>query len=384
MSGFPPQSPPLPATVLAPLVSARAGRRSAAAAGTIAQHDRVLDDDLFRDALARECRRSDRYEEPFVVALVSRDERRSSTAWEDIFDALSSPRFEGDIVGWSRRGAELGLIRTAGLPTPGESGHGASMAVLHDVQDGLADLVDGCDVRVEAYDPKAREAPPLFFSEMERTPRLTDVARSVGKRAFDIVGSVMLLVLLAPLMLCVALAVMASSPGPVLFRQRRIGRDGRLFKMLKFRTMHVDADPAVHEQYVERFIEAGASRPSGSEIACKIVNDPRVTALGHWLRRSSLDELPQLWNVLVGDMSLVGPRPPLPCEVVRYKSWHRRRVLEAIPGMTGLWQVTGRSQTSFDEMVRIDLRYARTWSLWTDVRILVATLKAVISGRGAY
>ena len=116
----------------------------------------------------------------------------------------------------------------------------------------------------------------------------------------------------------------------------------------------------------------------------KIVNDPRVTPLGHFLRRSSLDEFPQFWNVLRGEMSLVGPRPPLPYEVARYKRWHRRRVLEAKPGITGLWQVTGRSRTTFDEMVRLDLRYARSYSLWTDLKILLATPRAVCSGKGAH
>ena len=115
----------------------------------------------------------------------------------------------------------------------------------------------------------------------------------------------------------------------------------------------------------------------------KIVNDPRVTPIGHFLRRSSLDELPQFWNVLKGDMSLVGPRPPLPYEVARYKSWHRRRVVEAKPGITGLWQVTGRSRTTFDDMVRLDLRYARGHSLWADIKILLATPAAVIKGKGA-
>jgi lipopolysaccharide/colanic/teichoic acid biosynthesis glycosyltransferase len=154
--------------------------------------------------------------------------------------------------------------------------------------------------------------------------------------------------------------------------------------MFKFRSMRADADPLLHRQYVESFIQAGAQRPDGGETICKIVKDPRVTSVGHFLRRSSLDEVPQFWNVLMGEMSLVGPRPPLPYEVARYKSWHRRRVLDAKPGITGLWQVTGRSRTTFDEMVRLDLRYARSYGVWTDVKILLATPKAVLSGKGAH
>jgi lipopolysaccharide/colanic/teichoic acid biosynthesis glycosyltransferase len=154
--------------------------------------------------------------------------------------------------------------------------------------------------------------------------------------------------------------------------------------MLKFRTMSVDADAGLHQEFVSSFINgAAAAHRRGDEMVFKLANDPRVTPIGRVLRSTSLDELPQLWNVLRGDMSLVGPRPPLPYELEQYKPWHRRRLLEAKPGITGLWQVTGRSRTSFDDMVRLDLRYARTRSLWTDIRILAATPAAVISGRGA-
>jgi lipopolysaccharide/colanic/teichoic acid biosynthesis glycosyltransferase len=136
---------------------------------------------------------------------------------------------------------------------------------------------------------------------------------------------------------------------------------------------------------VSSFIKSGSRRSSGADEngLFKIVNDPRVTPIGRFLRRASLDELPQFWNVLIGDMSLVGPRPPLAYEVEQYQSWHRRRVMEAKPGVTGLWQVTGRSRTTFDEMVRLDLRYAKSNSVWTDIKILLATPRAVISGKGA-
>jgi lipopolysaccharide/colanic/teichoic acid biosynthesis glycosyltransferase len=156
------------------------------------------------------------------------------------------------------------------------------------------------------------------------------------------------------------------------------------FMMLKFRTMHVNNDHAIHREFVSSFIKSGdRTAAAGKTSLFKIVKDPRVTPLGRLLRRTSLDELPQLWNVLRGDMSLVGPRPPLAYEVEQYQWWHRRRVLEAKPGLTGLWQVTGRSRTTFDEMVRLDLRYARTYSAWTDFKILLATPRAVISGKGA-
>jgi lipopolysaccharide/colanic/teichoic acid biosynthesis glycosyltransferase len=154
--------------------------------------------------------------------------------------------------------------------------------------------------------------------------------------------------------------------------------------MFKFRTMHVNADSGIHQQYFKSFIHSSRPSASSENVVFKIVDDPRVTPVGHFLRKSSLDEFPQFWNVLKGDMSLVGPRPPLAYEVAQYKRWHRRRVLDAKPGITGLWQVTGRSRTTFDEMVRLDLRYAKNWSVWMDLKILLATPRAVMSGRGAH
>jgi lipopolysaccharide/colanic/teichoic acid biosynthesis glycosyltransferase len=166
-----------------------------------------------------------------------------------------------------------------------------------------------------------------------------------------------------------------------------VGQYGEVFTFYKFRTMVVSSDSSLHKDYVKRFIAGKApakiqgENPSG---VYKIVDDPRVTRIGKYLRRGSLDELPQLFNVLKGDMSLVGPRPPVPYECDLYDLWHRRRVLEAKPGMTGLWQVMGRSRTKFDDMVRLDLRYARSWSLWLDMKILWKTPRAVLTGEGAY
>jgi lipopolysaccharide/colanic/teichoic acid biosynthesis glycosyltransferase len=150
--------------------------------------------------------------------------------------------------------------------------------------------------------------------------------------------------------------------------------------MFKFRTMRVNAGHGVHQEYMAWFIKSSGKQPRTGQEVFKLTNDPRITSPGRFLRKASLDELPQFWNVLRGDMSLVGPRPPIPFEVEQYQPWHRRRVLEAKPGITGLWQVSGRSRTTFDEMVRLDLRYARTHSLWTDIKILAATPRAMFKG----
>jgi lipopolysaccharide/colanic/teichoic acid biosynthesis glycosyltransferase len=184
----------------------------------------------------------------------------------------------------------------------------------------------------------------------------------------------------------VALAIKLTSKGPVFFRQQRIGQFGRRFMLLKLRSMFVGNDPSIHQEYVKQLIAAGADpqhkAPNGKVF--KLVNDPRITKVGAFLRRTSLDEIPQFINVFLGDMSLVGPRPPIAYEIEAYDLWHRRRVLEAKPGITGLWQVKGRSRVTFDEMVRLDLQYATTWSPWMDVKILLRTPAAVVNGDGAY
>ncbi len=233
-----------------------------------------------------------------------------------------------------------------------------------------------------AKDNGVRPVDPIVKHELPGRKRHTQ--GDAAKRAFDIVISLTLLAMLSPLFLVIAALVKLRSRGPVFFKQVRVGQMMKPFMMLKFRTMRVNADHAIHHQFVSSFIKPSAqSTETGKTGLFKIENDPRVTSIGRFLRKTSLDELPQLWNVLRGDMSLVGPRPPLQYEVEQYQSWHRRRVLEAKPGLTGLWQVSGRSRTTFDEMVRLDLRYARTYSVWTDIKILAATPRAVISGKGA-
>jgi lipopolysaccharide/colanic/teichoic acid biosynthesis glycosyltransferase len=206
------------------------------------------------------------------------------------------------------------------------------------------------------------------------------------KRLMDIAGSAGMLILCSPLLLIIAAAIKATSRGPVLFRQQRVGQYGRYFTFLKFRSMQINNDQRVHQEYVTKLIANEAdSKPlnRNGEGVYKLTNDTRITRVGKFLRRTSLDELPQFLNVLEGDMSLVGPRPPIPYELEAYQTWHRRRVLDVKPGITGLWQVTGRSRVKFDEMVRLDLRYATSWSPWLDFKILLRTPLAIIKGVGA-
>ena len=195
------------------------------------------------------------------------------------------------------------------------------------------------------------------------------------KRLVDGVGSAVLLILLLPVFALVALAIRLESPGPILFRQTRVGRWGKLFTMWKFRSMYTDAEARKAALMADNEMAGG--------VIFKMKNDPRVTRVGRFIRKTSIDELPQLWNVLRGDMSLVGPRPPVPSEVDQYSLSDRRR-LEVIPGITCIWQISGRSEIPFDQQVELDVQYIESQSFWTDLKILLKTIPALLLGTGAY
>ena len=224
-----------------------------------------------------------------------------------------------------------------------------------------------------------------LYPDIREEGAATKIAHVV-KRGIDIAGSACALLVLSPLMFVIAALVKLTSEGPILFRQQRVGAYGKRFTFLKFRSMYFKSDAKIHQDFVRQLIASKDDGKSadGGQAPYKIQNDPRVTPVGRFLRKTSLDELPQFLNVVIGDMSLVGPRPPIPYEVEAYDVWHRRRFLETKPGITGLWQVEGRSRTKFDEMVRLDLKYARTWSPWLDIKILLRTPRAVLKGDGAY
>jgi lipopolysaccharide/colanic/teichoic acid biosynthesis glycosyltransferase len=216
-----------------------------------------------------------------------------------------------------------------------------------------------------------------FTATLGDARRRDELLRAATKRAIDILVASTLLLVLLPFLVVIAVAI-AYDGFPILFRQQRIGEHGRAFTLVKFRSMRADADPAVHQRYV-----ASLLRDQGSLSAVyKVANDPRITPVGALLRRTSLDELPQLWNVLRGDMSLVGPRPDVPYAVSEYAEWMRQR-LEAKPGITGLWQVSGRSRLSLQDMYRLDLAYVSSASLRLDIEILLRTIPAVLKRDGA-
>lgn len=362
---------------------------------SISREDRViLNEESFKRMIAIERKRTERSREPFLLMLVeggsSQHTERHSKPLDRILTAMLCSTRETDVVGWYKDRITVGVMFT-GLAI--DDKNAVLSTILSRVSAALRDELtseqfsqislsfhffpDQWDHENSGRPSNPALYPDLFGSNNEKRSLL------VVKRAMDIAGSALMLILCAPLLLLIALAVKASSRGPVLFKQHRVGQFGRRFTFLKFRSMRVDNDSSVHREYVTKLIAGEAERIQASADCrgvYKLANDKRITRLGVFLRKTSLDELPQFFNVLKGDMSLVGPRPPIPYELAAYQTWHRRRVLEVKPGITGLWQVTGRSRVKFDDMVRLDLRYATSWSPWLDLKILLRTPGAVIKG----
>jgi exopolysaccharide biosynthesis polyprenyl glycosylphosphotransferase len=350
----------------------------------------VAAEPLFKRMLSLERRRCERTAVPFALLLFNLEglgAAVSDEALERIASALASGMRETDITGWYRHPSIIGII----LTTINETDRDKLESILFERTKKILSAhldkkqMEAVRVSFHVFPEDTNSVGPgagfrTFYSNDEHKNSRTKFAGAI-KRAIDVAGSLGALILASPLLLVIAALVKMTSEGPVFFRQKRIGQYGREFTFLKFRSMYVNNDPAIHKEYIQNLI---GNKVSDSEGTYKIKNDPRVTSVGRWLRKTSLDEVPQFINVLKGEMSLVGPRPPIPYEFESYSLWHRRRILEAKPGITGEWQVHGRSRTSFDEMVRMDLRYIRHQSLWLDLKILLKTPFAVFSGDGAF
>jgi exopolysaccharide biosynthesis polyprenyl glycosylphosphotransferase len=352
----------------------------------------------FLSMLDLEQKRTERSRRAFGLMLLKSPVLLSAPAksrtLERVLQAVAKSSRDTDLKGWYVEGSVIGIIFTE-IPAKEEKAVANNLmakitealtAALTPTQLNQVDVsfhIFPEDWDDQSSDNSGRSTPHVeLFRDMTRKK-----ASRLAKRLIDIVGSLCALVLFSPLLVAIAIAVKLTSEGPILFRQKRHGLYGGTFTFLKFRSMYSKNDPAIHEAYVAQLIAgaAGDKKGSGTQtVAFKMTDDPRITRVGGFLRRTSLDELPQFLNVLIGDMSLVGPRPPIPYEVKKYDVWHKRRLLTVKPGITGLWQVHGRSRTTFDEMVRLDLQYARSWSLWMDVAILAQTPRAVLSGDGAY
>lgn len=326
--------------------------------------------ETFITLLCLERKRSERSGHPFGLGIIDVSRLENPLL---LCDALCANARETDIPGWYLNPSVLGVIFT--------TLNGAPIPVVRKTLMARMDKALRAALPVE--DRKKAHVSLRIFPE-EITPDLyPDSPNTKGqatfffmKRVIDIVGSLTALIVFAPVFLAVSLLIKFTSQGPVFFRQKRLGKFGVPFDFFKFRTMYANNDPSIHREYVEKLIQGKlATSP-----VYKISNDPRVTPLGHFLRKSSLDELPQFINVLKGEMSLVGPRPPIPYEMDKYHIWHRRRVIEVKPGLTGLWQVYGRSRTTFDEMVRLDIRYINEQSLLLDLKLIIQTPFVMFTG----
>jgi lipopolysaccharide/colanic/teichoic acid biosynthesis glycosyltransferase len=348
--------------------------------------------DVFQNILTLERRRAERSRRPFILMLIQLNPQSDPDRQilQQALPVLISNTRESDLIGWYREFAALGIIFT-------EMGEGERMPVagslLRKVQsalvknlgkDAFSDLALSVHIFPEEFDRENSDWVGDSKLYPELRPKLPKRRVHLAlKRAIDVAGSLAFLVMLSPVLGAIALIIKFTSKGPVLFEQERLGQFGARFKCLKFRTMYTNCDHKIHREYVQKFIAGNAQSAAGhnsQKALYKITKDPRITPIGRILRKTSLDEFPQFWNVLRGEMSLVGPRPPVPYEFEVYDVWHRRRVLELKPGVTGLWQVSGRNRTRFDEMVRLDLRYSQQWSLWLDLKILFATPLAMLSG----
>ena len=357
---------------------------------------RALDEESFRRVIAIERKRTERSKSPFVLMLLEVPNQKTGKAvqaLETVMSVLLGSSRDTDLVGWYKEKATIGAMFT-GLAAGDKSA--ILMTILSRASSTLRDELSFeqfslISISLHYYPDDWDEKGPGRPSNPALYPDLSNRAGNkqpllILKRALDVVGSLALIVLSAPLCAMIAIAIKLTSKGPILFRQMRVGQHGRQFEFLKFRSMYLGNDHNVHREYVTKLInkEAPAIPTQQQGAVFKLAGDKRITPLGRFLRKTSLDELPQFINVLVGDMSLVGPRPPIPYELAAYQTWHRRRVLEVKPGITGLWQVTGRSTVDFDSMVRLDLKYATSWSPWLDIKILLRTPLAVIRGSGAY
>jgi lipopolysaccharide/colanic/teichoic acid biosynthesis glycosyltransferase len=354
----------------------------------------ILSEDGFKRMIAVERKRTERSREPFLLMLLETGEQRTTSkhgrALDRVVDAMRLSTRETDIVGWYKEQTTVGVVftglnvddRNAVLSTILARVSAALRSELTSEQFGQISLSFHFFPDQWQDEHSGRPSNPALYPDLF-TKNNGKRSLLVVKRIVDVACSALLIALCAPLLVLIAILVKLTSRGPILFRQDRIGQYGRRFTFLKFRSMRVDNDPTVHREYVTKLIAGEAERVTASangKGVYKLANDRRITRVGAFLRKTSLDELPQLINVLKGDMSLVGPRPPIPYELAAYQTWHRRRVLEVKPGITGLWQVTGRSRVKFDDMVRLDLRYATSWSLWLDLKILLRTPAAVIKG----
>ncbi len=374
--------------------------RSQLGTGLIDRYTSLYQEPYFCELLSIERKRSERSRHPFLLMLVDLQNIPEGfdrhVVAKKTGDILRSVVRDTDIRGWYRYGSIVGVIFTE-ITTHEKNLKYAQKYIVDKCINLLGTGLDDFefDKVIITWHIFPGRFEKVFSEDQEHTKMYPDVIARMAKkrpnyfakRVIDVLGSLFALVSFSPIYLIIAALIKLTSDGPVFFKQDRVGLFGKRFVLYKFRSMYTNNDPTIHQDFVKNLIrgeqnkELTAAKQKGTY---KITKDPRVTPIGHFLRKTSLDELPQFFNVLLGDMSLVGPRPAIPYECAEYDVWHRRRLLEMKPGITGLWQVKGRSKTTFDEMVRIDIGYVQGWSLWLDIKIILQTPWVVLKGKGAY
>jgi exopolysaccharide biosynthesis polyprenyl glycosylphosphotransferase len=348
----------------------------------------------FHHMLKIERKRTQRSNVPFLLMLVNLTDLSSMermTYAAEIKGILDSSLRETDIKGWYEEDEIIGVIFTDMLKID----EAAKRQIFQKISRAyyqrhferiFRKIKISFHVYPEHLDKDTKGDGNIFDDNLypdHSWKKITKKSSLIIKRSIDIAWSSLALLLISPLFAAIAIGIKITSPGPVFFRQERLGLNGKRFMFLKFRSMYTDNDPRSHKDFIRKLIE-DSKKSSINAVVYKMTDDPRVTPFGRFLRKSSIDELPQFLNVLKGEMSLVGPRPPIPYECDMYDVWHKRRLLSCKPGITGLWQVTGRSTTTFDEMVRMDLDYIENWTIWKDIKILFKTPRVVLMGKGAY
>src|SRR3989304_8631846 len=342
-------------------------------------------EDYFTEMLSYERKRTERSKRPFLLMLLniegfSQVDRKNGVI-RKVVSALFASTREIDIKGWYKNDSIIGILFTELNGIENVSLNDKIHKCLYNVL-GM-EGVNKMEITLYRFPEENGDQGPDNEPDSTLYPDIGKRESSqkgpiVLKRILDIIGSIGAMILFSPFFFFIPLCIKLTSKGPILFKQERIGQFGKKFTFLKFRSMYINNDSNIHQDYVKKLILEQSSYNTedsnkGKVGVYKIKDDPRITSVGKFLRKTSLDELPQFYNVLRGEMSLVGPRPPVAYETKIYDIWHRRRIMEVKPGITGLWQTNGRSSTNFDEMVRLDIQYIVRWSLWLDIKILFQT-----------
>jgi lipopolysaccharide/colanic/teichoic acid biosynthesis glycosyltransferase len=342
----------------------------------------------FLELLVLERKRTERSQKPIILMVIDIQKARGNFHENEFIKKmkrlLALSTRDIDIKGWYETNRLVGIIYT-------EINSSGADPMVNKLQKNIVELfgpgiAETVEMSWEIFpqDGNRSEGNRLMDPKFYPSPFNTTATQRVSlafKRGIDILGSIALILLFSPFFLIIPICIKLGSPGPVFFRQKRVGQGGKLFTFLKFRSMYVNNDNTIHQEFVKNLIHSKQSPPTdGPKAVYKIQNDPRITPIGRLLRKTSLDELPQFFNTLMGDMSLVGPRPAIPYEVKEYNIWHRRRALEVKPGITGFWQVNGRSSTTFDTMARMDIQYIKRWSVLWDIKLIAQTPFSLFKG----